>query len=279
MKLTKCFLVDDDPIFCNGLVRLARDFGIALDTFYSPLEFEGVAMNKYSAGIVDIDLGPVQGPELKDYLGAISGDCPIMYISSMDQHRVMLSGLGLDQANFVSKSKGFRHILSEALRLIERTRGQAECLDEMHWKFKQKGIILIDDDVSFRDLVKAYATAAKIPIDCYASLSEMGSFAVIGEYDIAIVDYFLEGMKGDEIAEYFAVFFPGRPVIVISADENVSCKLEKWPTCIKAFLPKSIGVAAILHKIWEICQVTNNELVGNRPFTVGSIFRTAEASP
>ena len=102
--------------------------------------------------------------------------------------------------------------------------------------------------------MKAFADAGGIRLDCFASLTELGSFARIGEYDIAIIDYFLDGMKGHEIAEYFSVFFPGRPVVVVSADDTLLQKAEDWPGSIKAFIPKSAGASKILKTTLEIFQ-------------------------
>lgn len=253
MEITKCFIVDDDPIFCSGLAKIASNFGISLDTFHSPLEFEGISSQKYAAGIIDIDLGPVQGPELANYVGALFGNCPIMYISSMEYGQMMLSSISAGVRNFVSKSQGFRRILGETMKLInDPDKITTSSRRKRRWDFNHKGIILIDDDKTFQVLMKSYAEAEGIPMACFSSLMELGSFANIGEYDVAIIDYFLEGMKGHEIAEYFSVFFPDRPVVVVSADDTISRKRDEWPKSVKAFMPKSKGAANILKNTMDI---------------------------
>lgn len=260
METVKYFLVDDDPSFCSGMTRLAHDFGITMDTYYSPLEFEKSNNEKYDAGIVDIDLGPIQGPELQDYLGSVFGNCPIMYVSSMDRKDRRMKSLSPSIRNFVSKSQGFRKILGETMKLAkEQKTGRAPSTQKRNLDFSHNGIILIDDDATFRNLMKAYADAEGIPMSCFTSLSELGSFARIGEYDVAIVDYFLNGMKGHEIAEYFSVFFPTRPVVVVSGDGSLSQKLEEWPDSVKAFLPKSLGAAAILKETIGIYEASHLE--------------------
>ena len=117
MEGTRYFLIDDDPVFCSGLTKLAGDYGVELDTYCSPLEFDQGTLGKYHAGIVDVDLGGVQGPELGSYLGALFNDCPIMYISSMDVSKVRQSPGCADVENFVSKTNGFRQILGETMKM------------------------------------------------------------------------------------------------------------------------------------------------------------------
>lgn len=112
--------------------------------------------------------------------------------------------------------------------------------------FRKKGVLLIDDDPAFRALFLAVAGALGIPGRAYASLSEMNSFAELRNYDVVVLDYYLESFKGPEIAEYIDVFFTELPVIMISGGDVDEQANRVWPSCIQRFLKKSAGPYEIL---------------------------------
>lgn len=265
MKRTKCFLLDDDQMFCQGLLLQAAHFGIDLDVFYSPLEFERLEFFDYASGIVDIDLGAVKGTELKNYLAAIFGNCPIIYISGKD--RIEPGNDVPPLRHFASKALGFRNILHAAVKAIEYDQEWGNKPIQAHFSplldvsFEKRGLILIDDDPPYRDLMKAYARALGIPLDGFSSLVDLGSFARIREYDVAIVDYHLQGMKGNEITEYFSVFFRNSPFVMVSAEEDSAKIRGSWPKSVKAFIPKIVGPHAILSEAVRIYRETHRQQV------------------
>ena len=112
--------------------------------------------------------------------------------------------------------------------------------------FRKRGVLLIDDDPQFRALFLALAKAQGIPARAYPSLSDMTSFAELRNYDVAVLDYYLQSFKGPEIAEYIDVFFSELPVIVISGGELGAVDKQIWPDCIRQFVPKSQGPYEII---------------------------------
>jgi len=117
---------------------------------------------------------------------------------------------------------------------------------------KKKGLLLIDDDEFFRALFQAIADSLDVPAETYASLAELPSFAALREYDVAILDYYLESFKGPEIAEYVDVFFKDLPCLVISGGEIHDYDRRTWPACIRRFVPKSSGPYAIIERGLEV---------------------------
>jgi len=120
--------------------------------------------------------------------------------------------------------------------------------------FLKKGILVIDDDPTFRDLIRTVGQALKLPVTTIASLEEMPSFAALKDYDIAIIDFNLERFCGIEIAEYVDVFFKSLPVLMISGENLDPTPTTRWPSCIKKFVHKSFGPYAILQrsmKLWN----------------------------
>jgi DNA-binding response OmpR family regulator len=120
--------------------------------------------------------------------------------------------------------------------------------------FPKKGILVIDDDPTFRDLIRTVGQALKLPVTTVASLEEMPSFAALKDYDIAVIDFNLEHFCGVEIAEYVDVFFKSLPVLIISSENLDPSPTSRWPSCIKKFVHKSFGPYAILQrsmKLWN----------------------------
>lgn len=115
----------------------------------------------------------------------------------------------------------------------------------------RKGLLLIDDDEFFRALFQAIADSLGLPAETYASLSEMPSVGALKDYDVVILDYYLESFRGPEIAEYVDVFFKDLPVLVISGGEITDHDQRAWPACIRRFVPKSSGPYTIIERALE----------------------------
>lgn len=112
--------------------------------------------------------------------------------------------------------------------------------------FRKRGVLLIDDDPQFCALFLALAQSLGVPARAYASLSDMTSFAELRNYDVAILDYYLQAFKGPEIAEYIDVFFSELPVVVISGGDLGEIDREVWPDCIQQFVTKAAGPYEIM---------------------------------
>jgi DNA-binding NtrC family response regulator len=120
--------------------------------------------------------------------------------------------------------------------------------------FKKKGIVLIDDDEHFCSLMHLVGQNAAIPIQCYESLYQLGSFACLREFDLAILDFHLDSINGIEIAEYVDTFFRHLPVLLVSGDSTFRHQLNRWPTSIKHFITKAAGPFAILSTACKILE-------------------------
>jgi len=113
-------------------------------------------------------------------------------------------------------------------------------------QFKKKGILLIEDDLAYGALMTAAAKAENVPLTVFASLADMGSFARMGEFDVAIFDYALDNVNGVEMSEYVTAFFSEVPVILISAYRLDQVKEKRWPASVRRFISKDMGVRSIL---------------------------------
>ncbi len=122
------------------------------------------------------------------------------------------------------------------------------------YKNMKGGVLVIDDDATFGLLMKAVAEARGIKLDYVGSLAELGSFARIGDYDVAVLDYYLEKLTGAEIAEYFDAFFQDKPVIIVSGSSRLQDDSVQWPKCVRKFVLKSNGARNILDNALEAWQ-------------------------
>ena len=107
-------------------------------------------------------------------------------------------------------------------------------------------LLIIDDDRSFGAVLVAHAVKKGFKPTYCTSLLDLGSFARIREFDIAIVDYYLGSLRGDEIAEYVDTFFREIPVVIVSAESFKSEQIAKWPQSVRRFVSKSVGPQAIV---------------------------------
>jgi DNA-binding response OmpR family regulator len=103
-------------------------------------------------------------------------------------------------------------------------------------------IFLLDDDPIFCRLMERVAKKQHLELTHCSSLAELGSRQGHRDFDVAIVDYYLENLTGTDIA----CLFQDKPVILISQTDQWMNSDTVWPDCIREFIPKSAGVEAIL---------------------------------
>ncbi len=110
-SLPRIFVVDDDPIFCKLIERVGKQTGYQLKAFESLANLGNTDLTGFDVGVVDFDLGCVDGIEMASYLRKELGNVPIIYVSSTDRRRELNSRLGEQKATFVSKQDGPNKIL------------------------------------------------------------------------------------------------------------------------------------------------------------------------
>ena len=111
---------------------------------------------------------------------------------------------------------------------------------------KNPKIVLVDDDDSFGLIMTRVAEINNVQLDYFSSVSEMGFISALNSYDVAIVDYYLNGMNGLEVAEYIPHFFQNLQMVLISGKPMDAVTAGGYPDCIKEVLNKSSGYEAIL---------------------------------
>jgi DNA-binding NtrC family response regulator len=106
-------------------------------------------------------------------------------------------------------------------------------------------MILIDDDPTYRAIMRRVAQTQGIELETYESLMDLGSAGLLGRYDAALVDYDLGTLNGIDIAEYLNTHFHEIPVVLVS-EKHREPTGKDWPGCIKRFVHKTSGYEYVL---------------------------------
>jgi len=107
-------------------------------------------------------------------------------------------------------------------------------------------ILFVDDDALFCRLIERTAEQMGLAVLTCRTRDELQLLAVPNTFDVAVVDYYLDGgalnMRGSAVARWL-----GRtPVVLTSRDERCRFDSDIWPMTVKRFVDKSLGPRAIL---------------------------------
>jgi DNA-binding NtrC family response regulator len=110
-------------------------------------------------------------------------------------------------------------------------------------------LLIMDDDEIYGTLLRAKALQRGIDATYAPSLVDLGSIGFLKDYDVGVIDFYLEGMRGNEIAEYVEKLLIDIPVIIVSGDANLATHIGQWPKSIFGFVSKAEGVDRVLEKV------------------------------
>ncbi|MGL4235443.1 response regulator [Tabrizicola sp.] len=119
--LKSALIVDDHPLFCEALsMTLSNVVGIQSISCTNRLEPALAVLagkQKPSVVVLDLNLPDVNGLEGLVRVKSVSGDVPIVVVSSMTEPRIVRSALRLGANGFVPKHSP-RHVFREAFAKI-----------------------------------------------------------------------------------------------------------------------------------------------------------------
>lgn len=117
--MPKLVLIDDDPLFGNIMVRVAKKRELDIDYFSSLIETDSFgSLGQYDAAIVDYDLGNMTGIDIAEYLQLFFGDIPMILVSGEQRDKSVPKSWPGTVRCFIHKNEGYDAILSEALACI-----------------------------------------------------------------------------------------------------------------------------------------------------------------
>ena len=114
-------------------------------------------------------------------------------------------------------------------------------------------VLLLDDDPIFCKLIKKVAQRNGIPLAICSRLADFGREPEHRDFDVAVIDYYLEDLKGPQIVW----LLDERPVVMVSRNENCVNEKKEWPESIKKFVAKRRGPQAILDAALTLSRPNN----------------------
>lgn len=115
-------------------------------------------------------------------------------------------------------------------------------------------ILIIDDDPQFATLVRSMADFEGVSVDVFRSIEDIGGVSRLQEYDVAVINYFLDSAGGFHIAQFLDVFFRhGIDVVLMSKHvlPDVARGRRRGAT-LQRFVHRGGGVQGILEAVQEI---------------------------
>ena len=108
-------------------------------------------------------------------------------------------------------------------------------------------MLVVDDDPIFTQLMVKWGERKKIHAATCGSIKEWDTLVAPRLFDIAIIDYYLDGLKEDLKGTEVADFMGATPVILVSSRPNECLdESETWPGPVRKFVGKEKGIEAIL---------------------------------
>jgi DNA-binding response OmpR family regulator len=105
-----------------------------------------------------------------------------------------------------------------------------------------KKILVFDDDATFGRKIGRQAAAMHIEAIVCNTMDEFCLHALDDTYDIALIDYHLETLKGDNVARVIEE----KPVVLMSMDSSIDQK-KVWPNGIVGFVSKRQSARQVLN--------------------------------
>ncbi len=112
-----------------------------------------------------------------------------------------------------------------------------------------KRILIIDDESSFCDVLKDLLEDEGYAVDAPLQLASAIGIALLGNYDLIILDLRMPGIDGFEIARLFKQRNLMTPILIISGyiTDDMPTKLDKLG--IQHMLSKPSGVSQLRHAV------------------------------
>ena len=116
-----------------------------------------------------------------------------------------------------------------------------------------EGLLLVDDNSDFCELVAASAADLDIPIRTALSVSELcisKPMRQVADYDLLILDYYLhKHWTGLDVAGFRDSVFKGIPIMMVSSEASLANNLNAlWERGVMSFVTKAMGARAILEE-------------------------------
>ena len=117
-------------------------------------------------------------------------------------------------------------------------------------------VLLVDDDPVFRKTFERLGLEMDVAVTSCGSLRELGVLALPDVFDVAVVDYYLDGVKSCLTGTAVANYLGKTPVILVSRSKECE-DMDLWPSNIKKFLAKEAGPETILEEALHLKSIVH----------------------
>lgn len=113
-------------------------------------------------------------------------------------------------------------------------------------------ILVAEDDLDLREVIVEALTIGGYSVEAYESAEQAISCASRHQYDIALLDYVMEGMSGIDAIAVLKQLNPNMGIIIMTAFGTIDAAVEAMKKGADEFLTKPIDVKTLLVTLRKI---------------------------
>ena len=263
----KALVVDDDFNTCDSVTKMLVKVGMRAEWTLSGKEAvlrarQSIEMSDaYHAYIIDWRLPDMNGIEVTRQIRSLNDDTPIIILTAYDWSDIEVEAKAAGVTAFCSKPmfmSDLRETLMNALGQ-KQTDAEQELLPEKNADFKDKHILLVEDNELNREIAQEILREYGFRVDTAengAVAVEKVSAAAPGSYDLILMDVQMPVMDGYTATRTIrALDDPARaklPILAMTANAFDEDRRNALESGMNGFLSKPIVIGDLVQELHKI---------------------------
>ena len=263
----KALVVDDDFNTCDSVTKMLVKVGMRAEWTLSGKEAvlrarQSIEMSDaYHAYIIDWRLPDMNGIEVTRQIRSLNDDTPIIILTAYDWSDIEVEAKAAGVTAFCSKPmfmSDLRETLMSALGQ-KQTDAEQELLPEKNADFKDKHILLVEDNELNREIAQEILREYGFQVDTAengAVAVEKVSAAAPGSYDLILMDVQMPVMDGYTATRTIrALDDPARaklPILAMTANAFDEDRRNALESGMNGFLSKPIVIGDLVQELHKI---------------------------
>ena len=263
----KALVVDDDFNTCDSVTKMLVKVGMRAEWTLSGKEAvlrarQSIEMSDaYHAYIIDWRLPDMNGIEVTRQIRSLNDDTPIIILTAYDWSDIEVEAKAAGVTAFCSKPmfmSDLRETLMNALGQ-KQTDAEQELLPEKNADFKDKHILLVEDNELNREIAQEILREYGFQVDTAengAVAVEKVSAAAPGSYDLILMDVQMPVMDGYTATRTIrALDDPARaklPILAMTANAFDEDRRNALESGMNGFLSKPIVIGDLVQELHKI---------------------------